>query len=141
MLHQEAPLPNVAPLPGEGGLGHGAPLRFPVFLPGSHQRQWELKGSALSFEGWLVGAVPTAALFPPGYSPSLRTANSAQAAGGPIKPAGSTEDIELVKEITPTRFHCREVTKGSPGRRASIPAQPGYSQELPLNVKLELFHW
>lgn len=61
------------PVPGEGELGHG-PC---TFLSSSldltcteDRRWWKTKGSPLAFEGWLMGAVPRAALSPLGSNPS-----------------------------------------------------------------------
>lgn len=73
MLLQEAPLP-LWPRAGGGEQGHGAPCTFLSssldLLCTKGQRQWKTKGFPLAFEGWLMGAVPTATLPAPGYNPS-----------------------------------------------------------------------
>lgn len=101
MLHQEAPLPVVALCPGKASWGTGgAPLHFPVSLPGSHLRRGsEVVGNqrfSSGFRGLADGCCTHSRPPYPGAQPKLRTA---RAAGGPIKPprfappAGSTERI------------------------------------------------
>lgn len=89
---------DCGPLPGEGELGHGASLHFPVSLPGSHlHRGSEALGNqrfSSGFRGLADGCCTHSRPLCPGAQPKLRTAH---AAGGPIKPprfappAGSTE--------------------------------------------------
>lgn len=141
MLLQEAPLP-LWPRAGGGEQGHGAPLHPPVLLPGSPLCQGseavENQRFSSGFRGLVDGCCTHSHPPCPGVQPKLRTAH---AAGCPTKPprfalpVGSTE--RTLNSSGKLHLHCREVMKGSPGWRASIPAQPSYSQELPLNVKLE----
>lgn len=74
MLHQEAPLPVAALCPGKASRDAGPLCTFlssaPDLISAENPRRWKPKGSPLAFEGWLMGAAPTATLSPPGHNPS-----------------------------------------------------------------------